>query len=79
MSTVLGSLSSDTSCVAHFNWFLQAGKQTGASETPLDILSKGYENNLRKNAAIQELKSSDNSHQKHLYMNYRQYVGKETS
>jgi hypothetical protein len=76
---VLGSLSNDTSCVAHFSWFRQAGRNSLVSETPLCVLSKGYENNLRKNSALQDLKDSDTSHQKHMYLNYRQYVGTRTS
>ena len=84
MSTILGSLSSDTSCVARFNWFGGVpnnveGVPATEQEFKVNLLLKGYENNEKKNTVLDNLKSADQSHQKHLYLNYRQYVGKYVS
>ena len=83
MSTVLGSLSPDTSCVARFGWYsggnTEAIHSRAMDQSKQSILQRGYENNEKKSSVIDSLKNADQSHQKHLYLNYRQYVGKNSS
>ena len=56
----------------HLNWFNPGGRDP-SSDT---LIMKGFQNNIRKNASIDEIHEGDQSIQKHLYLNNRQYVGR---
>lgn len=83
MSSLLGSMAPDTSCVMELTW-TSAGsreyqnmlqlKETDIAQIHND-LDRGRTNILELNKAANGLEASDVSNQKHAYFNYRQYVG----
>jgi hypothetical protein len=87
MSSVLGSMSTDTSCVVNFTWMFPGsgayqdilGINSDVSDDVVRVLQKGYENHVRKNRPLQEIMSADQSIKKHSYLNQRQYVGRNSS
>ena len=88
ISSVLGSMSPDTSCMAHMTYAFPGSpsyRETlglrGAQSQEISeaAIQKGYQNHVRKNLTENEIISGDQSVNKHRYMNYRQYVGRHSS
>ena len=82
MSTILGSLSPDTSCVAHLDWYRHGATKLDDADIEnrrkINLLLTGHQNNEKKNSISDKLNNADQSHQKHNFLNYRQYVGKNS-
>lgn len=86
MSCLLGSMSADTSCVASFDWMYHGSREYSdligqteeeKSQREYDI-QLGQMNILRHSEAIRNIAQSDQSVQKHLYFNQRQYVSSKS-
>lgn len=85
MSSALGSMSPETSCKVNFTWHYPGSSAYRAllgNDESVDTSSeieRGYLKIQNANSAVSEIKSDDPSIQKHLYLNYRQYVGSKVS
>jgi hypothetical protein len=87
MSAILGSMSADTSCVASFSWTYQGSEEyrallrmrTVEVDKALHDIEAVVRNLQKNNETVNTIKSCDQSIQKHLYLNYRQYVGNNMS
>lgn len=87
MSSVLGSMAPDTSCDVEITWtshgspdYKKRIRLTDDECKQIDCdLSEGRANLSKHNEAVDRIKSSDQSIQKHLYFNQRQYAGRQSS
>lgn len=84
ISSVLGSMSTDTSCTSSFSWHYPGSNEYRSLINISDDESKkiesfillGKKNIDKDNGVANSIKSGDQSVQKHDFLNYRQYVGR---
>ena len=84
ISSVLGSMSTDTSCTCSFSWHypgsteyrLLVNIRDDESKRIESVIQQGKMNIDKDNGVANSIKSGDQSVQKHAFLNYRHYVGR---